>query len=210
MHWPVLWEFREALLDGLRLTLMLSAIAIAGSFLLGTAMGCIGSLPGFLARRIVGLYVEIMRNLPIVVKLFLLYFVFGFDAIPAGLIALITHQGAYIADVVAAGFRTVPREQGEAAWSQGLTRIQAFRAVLLPQVFRSILPPMTSQFIEVVKNSAVVMLIGVQELTFQTQHIEHQTLRGFEAATAVTLLYLAMALLIAAGMTAVQRRLNRG
>lgn len=210
MHWPVLWEFREALLDGLRLTLMLSAAAIAGSFLLGTALGCIGSLPGFLARRAVGLYVEVMRNLPVVVKLFLLYFLIGLDAIPAGLIALISHQAAYIADVVAAGFRTVPREQGEAAWSQGLTRLQAFRTVLLPQVFRSIMPPLTSQFIEVVKNSAVVMLIGVQELTFRTQHIEHQTLRGFEAATAVTLAYLAIALVIAGGMAAIQRRLTRG
>jgi polar amino acid transport system permease protein len=67
-------------------------------------------------------------------------------------------------------------------------------------------PPLTSQFIEVVKNSAVVMLIGLEELTFQTQHIEHETFRGFEAATAVTLLYLLLALAVSGGMALLARR----
>ncbi|MCC7274527.1 MAG: amino acid ABC transporter permease [Alphaproteobacteria bacterium] len=210
MDWAVLWDYRQVLIDGLGLTVALSAVAIGGSFVLGTTLGCIGSLPGFVARRSVDTYVEAMRNVPVVAKLFFLYFVLGFDAIPAGLIALVSHQSAYIADVVASGFRTVPREQSEAAWSQGLARHEVFVWVLLPQVFRTIMPPLTSQFIEVVKNSSVIMLIGVQEMTFQTQHIEHQTFRGFEAATAVTVLYLVLALAIALAMTGLQRRFFGG
>src|SRR5256885_663923 len=119
MHWPVLWEFRDALLRGLALTVAISAVAIAASLALGTLAGCIGAFSGALGRRLVAAYVELMRNTPVVVKIFFLYFVLGLDAIPAGLIALTAHQSGYIADVVASGFRSVAREQAEAAWSQG-------------------------------------------------------------------------------------------
>jgi polar amino acid transport system permease protein len=208
MHWAVLWEFRDALLRGLALTVVISAVCIAASLALGTLAGCVAGFGGPLLRRLVALYVEVMRNTPVVAKLFFLYFVAGLDAIPAGVIALTAHQSGYIADVVASGFRSVAREQFEAAWSQGLLPVQIFGSVLLPQVWRLILPPLTSQFIEVVKNSAVIMLIGIEELTFQTQHIEHETFRGFEAATAVTLLYLVLALLISGGMTLLARRMR--
>lgn len=208
MHWAVLWEFREALLRGLALTIVISAVCIAASLALGTLAGCVAGFGGPVARRLVAAYVELMRNTPVVAKLFLLYFVAGLDAIPAGVIALTAHQSGYIADVVASGFRSVAREQFEAAWSQGLAQPRIFGSVLLPQVWRLIVPPLTSQFIEVVKNSAVIMLIGLEELTFQTQHIEHETFRGFEAATAVTLLYLILALFISGGMTLLARRMR--
>jgi His/Glu/Gln/Arg/opine family amino acid ABC transporter permease subunit len=196
MQWGLIWSYRDVLWRGLALTLELSAVSIAGSFVVGVAVGCLGATGGFLLPRLVRLYTELLRNLPLVVKLFFLYFVLGMDAIAAGLIALITHQSAYIADLVTAGFRAVPREQAEGAWASGLTGLQVFRHVLMPQVLRVVLPPLTSQFIEVVKNSATVMLIGVQELTFETQRIETETFRGFEAASTATVLYLLVSLAI--------------
>src|SRR4051794_1817480 len=114
MHWSVLWEFRDALLRGLALTVVISAVAIAASLVLGTIAGCAGAFVGRLGRRLVSAYVELMRNTPVVVKIFFLYFVAGLDAIPAGLIALTAHQSGYIADVVSSGFRAVAREQREA------------------------------------------------------------------------------------------------
>jgi polar amino acid transport system permease protein len=207
MNWAVLWEYRAALWDGLVLTAELSSISIVGSLLLGTVIGCISTLPGFFASRIAGAYVEVIRNVPVVVKLFILYFALGLDAMPASLLALIVHQSAYISDVIASGFRSIPLEQVESARATGLSPAQTFRHVTLPQVYRLIMPPLTSQFIEVVKNSSVVMLIGLQEMTFQTQNIEAETFRGFEAATAVTVLYLVMALGISWAMGIVQRRL---
>jgi polar amino acid transport system permease protein len=208
VDWDLIWGYRAVLWHGLLLTLQLSVLSIAGSLVLGAVVGCIGTLPGFLPRRIVGLYIEVLRNLPVVVKLFFLYFVVGLDAMAAALIGLITHQSAYIADIVASGFRAIPREQSEVAWSCGHGRAQIFQHVLLPQVFRIVMPPMTTQFIEVVKNSATAMLIGIEELTFQTQHIEAETFRGFEAATTVTLLYVALAFSIAGAAHAVERRLK--
>jgi His/Glu/Gln/Arg/opine family amino acid ABC transporter permease subunit len=205
MQWGLIWSYRDALWRGLALTLELSAVSIIGSFVVGVGVGCLGATGGFLLPRLVRLYTELLRNLPLVVKLFFLYFVLGMDAIAAGLIALITHQSAYIADLVTAGFRAVPREQAEGAWASGLTGPQVFRHVLMPQVLRVIRPPLTSQFIEVVKNSATVMLIGVQELTFETQRIETETFRGFEAASTATILYL----LVSLGIVLLMQRAGR-
>jgi His/Glu/Gln/Arg/opine family amino acid ABC transporter permease subunit len=208
MDWSVLWQYRDVLLFSFGVTVFFSIISIAASSLLGIILGCLGTLDSAPLRRAVAAYVELMRNLPVVVKLFFLYFVIGLDALPSGFIALVTHQSGYIADVIASGFRAVPREQAESAYSQGATRPQIFLFVLLPQVLRIALPPLTNQFVEVVKNSAVIMFIGVEELTFETQQIAHDTFRGFEAATGATVLYLAIALGISAGMNALGRRLR--
>ncbi|MDB5413057.1 MAG: polar amino acid transporter inner rane subunit [Rubritepida sp.] len=208
MHWEVIWRYREVLWNGLIFTLQLSVLSIVGSLVVGVVMGCLGALPNFFLRKFVATYVEVLRNLPVVVKLFFLYFVVGLEAMPAAVIALVTHQSAYIADLVAAGLRAVPREQSEAAYACGHGQWQIYRHILLPQALRIVAPPMTSQFIEVVKNTSTAMLIGVEELTFQTQAIESETFRGFEAASTVTLMYLAMALAIAGGMGLLERRLR--
>ncbi len=119
------------------------------------------------------------------------------------------HQSAYIADVTAAGLRSIGRGQFDAARSLALNRWQLYRRVILPQAVRIMLPPMTSQYVSVVKNTAVVALIGVADLTFQTQQINVETFRGFEAATAATLLYMLVAGAVIAGMTWMQRQMPR-
>jgi len=209
MDWYVLWDYRWSLLNGLTLTIWLSAVSIVGSTIVGVVVGCLGTLPSFFLRRATGTYVETMRNIPVVVKLFFLHFIFGLDAIPAGILSLVLHQSAYIADVITAGLRSIPTGQTEAALSCGHSRSQVFQYILVPQALRIVIPPLTTQYIQVVKNSAVVMLIALEDLTFQTQLIEHQTFRGFEASTAVTVLYLLIVLVIAVLMTLAHKRLVR-
>jgi His/Glu/Gln/Arg/opine family amino acid ABC transporter permease subunit len=206
MQWSILWDYREALLPGFATTLMLSAISIVGSFALGTAVGCLGEVPDRQVRRLVKLYVELLRNMPIVAEVFVLYFAIGLDALPAAVIALVLHQSAYIADVMAAGFRTIPVEQVEAGLTSGLTRLQVAAYITLPQVVRLVVPPLTNQFIEVIKNSAVVMMIGVPELTFVAQDITADTFRGFEATTAATIGYGALALVVSGAMALLVRK----
>lgn len=206
MDWAVIWDHRAALWDGLLMTLKLSIVASAGSLLLGTVIGCIGALPGYLARRSTSLYIEALRNVPVVVKLVILYYVVGLDALTSAYLSLILHQSAYVANVVASGLRTVPREQTESARSSGLSVAQSFYYVELPQALRVVIPPLTNQFVEVVKNSAVVMLIGVTELTFQAQQIESDTFRGVEVMIAVTILYVLVTFAVVAGMTLLERR----
>lgn len=209
LDWYIIWDYRADLLLGFWLTVRISLSAIVGATLLGITIGCIRTTPFFLAQRLTSLYVEILRNIPVVVKLFFAHFILGLDALPAGIAVLILHQSAYIADVTAAGLRSVPYGQTEAAMASGLSYPQVFGFVLLPQAVRTIIPPMTTQYTQVVKNSAVVMLIALEDLTFMTQRIEHETFRGIEAASTVTLLYLLMALCIALVMSGLHRLLER-
>ena len=130
----------------------------------------------------------------------------GLPTLPAAIVALVLHQSAYIADVTAAGLRTVERGQFDAARSLGLRSWSAYRLVVLPQMVRVMVPPMTSQYVSIVKNTSVVALIGVADLTFQTQQINIDTFRGFEAATAVTVLYMLLAGAVILAMTRLQRR----
>ena len=209
LDWYIVWDYRAELLRGFWLTSFISLVTIVGATLLGTLVGCLRALPTFFLYRVTGLYVEVMRNIPVVVKLFFAHFVIGLDALPAGLIVLILHQSAYIADVTAAGLRSVPQGQTEAAMASGLSYPQLFTSVLLPQAARSMIPPLTTQYTQIVKNSSVVMLIALQDLTFMTQKIEHETFRGLEAASTVTLLYLLIVLCVAMAMSLLQRFLER-
>ncbi len=172
----------------------------------GVLAGFAARANSFLIRKTTGVYTELLRNLPLLVKLFFMYFVLGLPALPAAIVALTLHQSAYIADVTAAGLRTVARGQFDAARSLGLRTGSVYRLVVLPQMLRVMTPPMTSQYVSIVKNSSVVALIGVADLTFQTQQINIDTFRGFEAATAVTVLYALLAGSIIVAMTRFQRR----
>jgi polar amino acid transport system permease protein len=207
MRWSVLWDYREALVSGLVLTVEITALTLVGALLLGTLVACVRQLPSYAIAQAMRAYVEVTRNIPSVVKVFFLYFVLGLDALPAAVLGLSVHQSSYISDVLDAGFRSIPREQSEAAWACGHSRLEIFRYVLLPQVWVMVLPPLTSQFIEIVKNSAAAMLLGIKELTFQTQNIDVETFRGFEAATAVTLIYLSLALSISWTSSLLERRI---
>ncbi len=209
MKWQILWEYRWALLSGLWITLWISAVSIVGATIIGALVGWLSTWNAFVIQRLTAMYMEVIRNIPAVVKLFVLYFLAGLDATTAGVATLILHQSAYIADITAAGLRSIPSGQREAALSCGHSDGQAFLYVLIPQAVRIAIPPLTSQYIEVVKNSAIVMLIAIQDLTFQTQQIESETFRGFEAATAVTLAYLAIALVIATAMSWLQKAASK-
>ena len=206
MDWGILWAYRGALAEGFATTLAVSAAVIMLATVVGVLAGFAGHSASFLLRKLVGVYTELLRNLPLLVKLFFIYFVVGLPTITAAILALVLHQSAYIADVTAAGLRTVERGQFDAARSLGLRHWSVYRLVVLPQMVRVMAPPMTSQYVAIIKNTSVVALIGVADLTFQTQQINIDTFRGFEAATAVTVLYMLLAGAVILAMTRLQRR----
>jgi polar amino acid transport system permease protein len=196
-YWAVLWQYRALLLEGLRITLFLFAVGTILSVVLGTIFGTLG-VSRFRLLRVLGeVYVEVNRNTPLVVKLFFLYFGFGLEAYPAAIIGLAAHQSAYMAEIVRSGIESVTVGQMEAALSSGLTRIQAMRRIILPQGLIIVIPPLTTQVLETLKNTSIAMTITIPELTFQTQQIEAYSFRGFEAATAATLMYLAIGVVVA-------------
>ncbi|CAN1549336.1 HisM ABC-type amino acid transport system, permease component [Burkholderiaceae bacterium] len=209
MHWSVILTYRDALINGLVVTVQITVCAAIGAFVLGVILAFLRQLPVYVLKRLVDAYVEFIRNIPAIVKVFFLYFVMGWEGWQSAVVGLAIHQSAYICDALDAGFRSVPREQSEASWALGHSRFATFRFVLLPQIWVVSLPSITNQLIEVLKNSSIVMLIGVQELTFQAQQIEADTFRGFEAATVVTAIYIMLAFGIAGGASWFERKVAR-
>ncbi len=124
----------------------------------------------------------------------------------AGMFALGVYHGARMSEVIRSGILSIPRTQFEAAQAMGLTTWQAYRLVILPIAVRLIVPPATSESLNLLKNSSVALTISVPELTFQTRQIETYTAKAIEALTAGTLIYLAMCLSIAWIMARVERR----
>src|SRR5215470_10425008 len=124
----------------------------------------------------------------------------------SGWFALGVYHGARFSEVMRSGIQSIPKTQFEAALSTGLTVPQAYRLIIIPIAVRLIIPPITNESLNLLKNSSVALTIGVAELTFQTRQIETYTAKAFEALTAGTLIYLMLCLAIAAIMAWVERR----
>jgi len=160
-------------------------------------------------------YTEFFRNTPLVVQIFFWYF--GSDPFlpgffkewlyqqniefAAGVIALTVYTSAFIAEEIRAGILSIPKTQLEASRASGLSFLQAMGYVILPQAFRIIVPPLISQFLNLIKNSSMVMTIGVAELTYMARQIEAHTFHGFEAFTASTVIYICISLVVSFAIT---------
>ena len=221
-QWSVLWsgESGRWLLQGLATTLELSALAWVLAAVLGIAAGAMRTVPWRPLRALATFYVEFFRNVPLLVWMFFWYF-----GVPpllpegfrqwlldhgaefwAGMFALGVYHGARLSEVIRSGIQSIPRTQFEASVAMGLTTFQAYRLVIVPIALRLIVPPATSESLNLLKNSSVALTISVAELTFQTRQIETYTARAIEALTAGTLIYLALCLGIATLMAHVERR----
>jgi polar amino acid transport system permease protein len=203
--WGVLLVYRHLLWQGLVLTVQLSALGMVLSLVLGGVIGLGRRAEAKPLRWLCSAYIEFFRNIPLIVQLFFWYFAVGLEAFPAAVIGLTVYTSAYIAEVIRSGLQSIPRTQLEAARSFGMTPYQAIRHVVLPQALMRVIPPLGVEFINVIKNSSIAMTISITELTFQTQQIESLTFRGFEAATAITIIYVLLALTIVLLMAVIER-----
>ena len=209
-HFGDIWAARDELLLGALLTVRLSALAMVFSLVFAVA-GAFGrtSGPAWL-RMLIGGYVEVIRNTPFLVQIFLLYFGLPglglrLDANEGALIALILNGSAYTIEIVRAGIESVGRGQIEAAGALGLTNFRTFRLIVLPQALRVVVPPLGSQFILLMLNSSVCSVISADELTAAAQDVQGRTFRPFESFIAATLIYLTLSLLFSGAFAAVER-----
>ena len=219
--------------SGMLWTLCVSACAWIIASVIGCAVGVIRTAPPRIPRAIGTLYVEILRNIPLLVQMFLWYFVmpeviprawgdylktelpnvvelpfaqFSLWEFSAAVLCLGTYTASRVAEQVRAGILSLPRGQADAGLAMGLTLPQVYRYVTLPQAFRIIVPPMTSEFLTIFKNSSTALTIGVLELTAQSRQISEYTFRTFEAFSAATLIYVAITLAVIFIMRGVERR----
>jgi His/Glu/Gln/Arg/opine family amino acid ABC transporter permease subunit len=220
--WSVLWtgESGQWLLSGLIVTLELSALAWLLAVALGIVSGALRTVKFKPLRALATFYVEFFRNVPLLVWMFFWYFavppvlpevirqwMFGHGLeFWAGVFALGVYSGARFSEVLRSGIQSIPKTQMEAAVASGLTTFQAYRYVILPVALRIIIPPGTSESLNLLKNSSLALTISVAELTFQTRQIETYTAKAIEALAAGTLIYLALCVGIASLMSVVERR----
>ncbi len=198
-RFEVLLRYQDEIVSGVLLTLKLSAITMVLGLLIGLAVAIASGHAANFVRRPARLYVEAIRNTPLLVQLFIVFFGFPslgirLDAETAALIALSINMGAYAAEILRAGFESVRRSQVEAGLSLGLTAGQTFRHVVLFQALKAIYPALASQFVLIMLATCVVSSIGVPELFNQAAFIDSRTYRSFEAYTLITLSYLALTL----------------
>ncbi len=200
-------------------TLAVSGLSLAIALVLGGLMGALRTLPnnGKLSRALVHAataWVELFRNIPILVQVFLWYhvipaFILPLKALPAYWLvslALGFFTSARIAEQVRAGIQSLPSGQRAAATALGLTTTQSYRYVILPMALRIIIPPLTSESMNLIKNSSVAFAVSVPELTLFAMQSQEETSRGVEIYLAVTLLYALSAFAVNRVMALIEKR----
>jgi polar amino acid transport system permease protein len=190
----------DSLADGLMLTLLLSGVTIVAGFVIGTlcAAGRVYGAPWL--RRAIATYVEAIRNTPLIVQLFLVFFGLPsagirFDAVTASLVALTVNLGAYTAEIMRAGIEAIPRSQIEAGASMGLSGVQIFRYVILFPALKVVYPALASQFVLLMLATSIVSQISAADLFHAASIVQSRTFRDFEVYAVVAGAYLALAFL---------------
>jgi polar amino acid transport system permease protein len=190
------WEF---LLDGLVLTLELSLVTMVVGLIIGLAGAAARVYGPTWLKRTVAVYVEAIRNTPLIVQLFLIFFGLPsagvkFDANTAAMVALSINLGAYTIEILRAGLEAIPRSQIEAGQSLGLSGIQIFRYVIIFPALRLMFPALASQFILLMLATSVVSQISAQDLFHTASIVQSRTFRDFEVYIVIAAVYLALAL----------------
>ena len=231
MEWKVFLDqapsggqtYLDWLLSGVLWTVLVSLAAWIIAFTLGSALGVARTTPVKWLRTPATIYVEIFRNIPLLVQMFLWYFVmpevvptamgdwlkgtypnlitlpfaqFSLWEYTAAVLCLGMYTASRVAEQVRAGIESLPKGQTNAGLAMGFSLPQVYRHVILPMAFRLIIPPMTSEFLTIFKNSSTALTIGVLELTAISRQISEYTFKTFEAFTAATLIYVVITLTV--------------
>ena len=228
-NWGIFWEispdgahsYLQTLLLGTGWTLTTAAAAWCLALIFGSIVGVIRTAPYVWLVRLGNAYVELFRNIPLLVQMFLWYFVLP-ELVPQAIgtwlkqlpnasfytavVALGFYTSARVAEQVRAGILSLAQGQRLAALALGLTLPQTYGFVLLPMAYRIMLPPLTSELLNVIKNSAVALTIGLMELTARARSMQEFSFQVFEAFTAATVIYIVINIVVTFAMRALEKR----
>ena len=201
------------LIRGIIVTLQLAGVSSVLAILIG-ALTAIGRMSNSIAgRSIATTYLEIIRNTPLLVQLFMFYFVlapiFGIDRFWAGVLCLAAFEGSFAAEIIRGGIQAVDRGQYEAADATGLSKFDKYFCVILPQALPLILPPLTGLLISLIKHSAIVSVIAVAELTTEGLNLISDTYMAFEIWFIVAGMYLVLTTSLSVLVNILEVRMNR-
>ncbi len=221
--WSVLWRHPYGLwlLKGLGLTVLIGLCSWVIALALGIFIGTLRVTQFRLLRFIGTLYVEVLRNIPLLVQMFFWFYagpmLFGETLareinrlsglnIYVAIFGLGLYTASRVAEHVRAGFASIHRDQYQAVLSTGMTRVQMYRYVIIPYALRLIIPPLTTEFLTVFKNTSIAMTIGVAELTFQSYQLDAETFHGLEATTGAMIIYFFLGMAVVKFMGVVEKK----
>ncbi|MGZ5104785.1 MAG: amino acid ABC transporter permease [Usitatibacter sp.] len=232
-NWGILFQpepggtgtFLHYLVVGLGWSIVTALCAWVIALAIGSLVGTLRTTTNAWVVRLGNGYVELFRNIPLIVQMFLWFFVVP-EFLPKGLgdaikqmpppwsvfvpavLCLAVFTSVRVAEQVRAGIQSLPRGQRMAGTAMGLTQFQTYVHVILPQAFRIIMPPLTSEFMNIIKNSSVALTIGLMELTGRARAMQEFTFQVFEAFAAATALYLITNMVVVLGMRALERKVR--
>ena len=200
------------LIEGLRMTFQVSAWGLVLAFLFGLVTALLRMSRSLMGAAVARLYLEVIRNTPLLVQLFFLYFVIapvlGIGRFTSAVLALSLFEGAYASEIFRSGIVSIHTGQWEAAYSLGLSTVHTYRYVILPQAVRRMLPPLTSQAVSLIKDSALVSTNAVYALTMRAQVIISETFLTFEIWFTVAAMYLVITVLLSTTVNVMENRLR--
>jgi putative glutamine transport system permease protein len=214
LRYSILFDHWDMYMQGFLNTLKASVLALIGSLIIGIIIAIFRIAPIRPLNWIGAAYVEFIRNIPLVLIVFI-FFVglpavgIRFDSFTAGTLGLMVYTAAFIAEVIRSGILAVPKGQMEAARSSGLTYLQAMRYVILPQAIKIVIPPLGNQFINLVKNSSVLGVIAGLDLMYFGDLISSETFVTFDVYIFVALFYLVLTIPLSLGVGYLERRLAK-
>ncbi|GAF41541.1 amino acid ABC transporter, permease protein [Agrilactobacillus composti DSM 18527 = JCM 14202] len=208
-------EYGSYFVKGTGITIALTILGVLFGTVLGTILALMKRAKNFLIHWIAVIYIEYFRGTPLLVQVFMIYFgtqIMGLDlsAFVSAAIALSLNSGAYVSEIIRSGINSVPIGQTEAARSLGITSKDTTRFVVLPQAVRTILPALGNEFISLLKESAIVSVIGVGELMFQTGVVQGASFKPFSPLVLTSFIYFALTLILSAILSRFEKRMNLG
>ena len=210
-NWASVWGYRALFVRGWLVTVVLSAISLIISCLIGVIFALLRRTPILPLRYLARIYVETIRGTPLLVQLLIFYFVvapaFGVrDLYVVGVLTLSAFSGAYISEVIRSGIESVGQSQLDSARAIGLSTVQTYRYVIFPQAIRQILPPLAGQFASLIKDSSLLSVIGTGEFALSGQNVMSYTYSNFESCLLLAVGYLLLTLPISLWTQSLERR----
>ena len=182
------------LLEGLLLTFQITLISFFLCMIIGLVTALMRLSDSFAAKLLSRLYLEIIRNTPLLIQIFFIYFVVSpvlvFSAFTSAVLSLSLFEGAYASEIIRSGIVSINKSQWDAAYSLGFSKFNTYRYIVLPQALRRVLPPLTGQTVSLIKDSALVSTISIYDLTMQGRAVISKTFLTFEIWFTVAMIYL--------------------
>ncbi|WP_348771055.1 amino acid ABC transporter permease [Pseudodesulfovibrio sp. zrk46] len=213
-----LWQFTDEgfvwgpLMQGLGVTLQIASISMILMLAIGLATALLRMSDSWVGHSVARLYMELIRNSPLLIQIFFIYFVVApildMSAFWAAIIALSLFEGAYASEIFRAGITSIEKGQWEAAKSLGMGPYSMYKHIILPQAVQRVLPPLTSQAISLIKDSALVSTVAILDLTQQGRMIDAETFLTFEIWFTVAAIYLVVTLALSSVVQILEKRSN--